>query len=799
MRIEKVAVLGSGVMGSAIAALMANADVPVLLLDIVPPNIKPDESRSAFAEKAVEKMLAGSPSPFTHKKKAKLVTAGNLEDDLGKLKDVDWIVEAVLEKIEVKQDVYRKIDAVRKKGSVVSSNTSTLPMHELLNGLPDSFAADFLITHFFNPPRFMRLLELSANPKTRKDAYAAIREFGEVTLGKGVVECKDTPGFIANRIGVYWLMAGLLDAMELGISVEEADAVMSKPVGIPKTGVFGLFDLIGIDLMPLIAKAMMATLPESDPFRKMYQEPELVKNMIADGYTGRKGKGGFYRLNKEGGKKTKEVIDLKTGEYAPEKKATLESVDAAKAGLAALVSHPDIGGRYAKAVLLKTLWYAASLIPEISDDIVRVDEAMRWGYSWKYGPFELIDRLKTPQAEGTAVFAAALQEAGLPMPEIIARANDRPLYRTEAGKRQYMTLWGEYGEIKQKPGELFIANLKLGGKPIKKNGSASIWDMGDGIACLEFTSKMNSIDPDILTLMEQAPEIVSKNFKGLVIGGDADNFSVGANLAFILLSANMSAWKMIGEVIRQGQRGVMGLKYANFPVVSALSGMALGGGCETILHSNAVQAHVESYPGLVEVGVGVIPAWGGCKEMLLRNLNVDQSKDSKNTGIIGGVKNAIGTLSTMPGVSKAFEQIVMAKVAGSAEEARDMNILRKSDHITMNRARLLQDAKNTALDMAKDYVAPIPASLSLPGKTGRYALMMAVDGYVKSGKATPHDAVIARHLAYVLTGGDTDITEQVSEQQLLDLEYEAFMELLKSKPTLARIEHMLDTGKPLRN
>jgi 3-hydroxyacyl-CoA dehydrogenase len=391
IEIKKIGVLGSGVMGSGIAAHVANAGIPVVLLDIVPK----EGGRSSLTEKAIERQLANKPPGFVHKDRAKLVTCGNLEDDLKKLSECDWIIEAVLEKLEVKQDVYRKIDSVRKPGSVISSNTSTLPIHELMKGLPDAFAKDFMITHFFNPPRFMRLLEVVRGEKTRTDAFEAISRFADVTLGKGIVECNDTPGFIANRIGVYWMTLGLLEAIRLGISVEEADAVMGKPVGIPKTGVFGLFDLIGIDLMPLIAREMLNTLPADDAFRKHYNEPALVTKMIADGYTGRKGKGGFYRINKQGEKKIKEVINLATGEYAAQGgKVSLASLDASKAGgLRALMSHDDIGGQYAWAVLSGTLHYAASLIPEIADGITGVDDAMRMGYNWKYGPFEMIDKL----------------------------------------------------------------------------------------------------------------------------------------------------------------------------------------------------------------------------------------------------------------------------------------------------------------------------------------------------------------------------------------------------------------------
>ncbi|MDE3059978.1 MAG: 3-hydroxyacyl-CoA dehydrogenase [Pseudomonadota bacterium] len=782
--IKKIAVLGSGVMGSGIAAHAANAGIPVLLLDIVKPG---EKNRNALTEGGVQKQLDAKPSGFAHKKNAKLVTCGNLEDDLAKLKDCDWIIEAVLEKFEVKQDVYRKIDKTRKPGSVVSSNTSTLPIHELMAGLPEAFAKDFMITHFFNPPRFMRLLEVVKGKDTRPDAFADISRFADVGLGKGVVECKDTPGFIANRIGVYWLMLGLIEAMRLGVTPEQADAVMGRPAGIPKTGIFGLFDLIGIDLMPLIAREMLNTLPKNDPFRKVYQEPDLVKKMIAEGYTGRKGKGGFYRINKQGDKKIKEVIDLKTGEYHPQgKKVELASIDAGKQGLKAVVESTDIGGQYAWAVLKETLYYAASLIPEIADDIHAVDSALKMGFNWKFGPFEMIDKL------GVDWFIGKLKAEGKTIPPILEKAAGKSLYKVENGQRQEMMLSSDYKPIIPPAGSLMLSDIKLSRKPVAKNPSASLWDLGDGIACLELTSKMNSVDMDILGMIEQSVELVKKDFKGLVIGNDADNFSVGANLGLMLMAANVAAWKDISDMIRRGQNAMMGLKYAPFPVVSSLAGMALGGGCEMVLHSNAAQAHLESYPGLVEVGVGLIPAWGGCKEMLLRHMGEKEVKG----GLIGGL---MATGGAMPAIKNVFETIALAKVAGSAEEARDAKILREDDRISMNRARVLADAKSRCLELAKDYAPPAPQTLHLPGGTARVALSMAVDGFAATGKATPHDVVVCKVLARVLSGGDTDISEALSEQKILDLEHEGFMELIKTKATLARIEHMLETGKPLRN
>lgn len=799
MEIRKVAVIGSGVMGSAIAAHVANSGTPVLLMDIVPEGA---ENRNALAEGAVERMKKADPAPFTHASKIKLVTPGNLEDDLGKLADVDWIIEAVLERLDVKHDVYRKIDSARKKGSVVSSNTSTIPLHHLIEGMPEAFKHDFMITHFFNPPRYMRLLELLGGPKTKKDSLAAIHAFADKNLGKGVVLCKDTPGFIANRIGCFWMTVGVLEAMKLGVSVEEADAVMGKPVGIPKTGVFGLLDLIGIDLMPLIAKAFKETLPPEDMFLKVYEEPALVKKMIADGYTGRKGKGGFYRLNKkEDGSKVKEVIDLKTGEYHPAGKADLKSVESAKSGLRSLLTHPDKGGQYAAAVMLQTLAYTASLIPEMAEDITSVDEAMRLGYNWKYGPFELIDRLGDKEISGAAWLAAALKEKGMEVPPLLTAAGNNSLYKKSEEGKQSIDLQGKYHAVHTPQHSWMLADKKTGKKPVKKNPSCAVWDIGDGVLCLEYTSKMNSVDPQILDMMQDLATFIPGKYKGLVIGNDADNFCVGANLGFVLFTANMAAWKMIDHTIKQGQDAYMALKYAPFPVVTAVSGMALGGGCEILMHSDAVQAHMETYTGLVEVGVGFVPGWGGCKEMLLRHSEARQ-KEASVTAKLGRMFsgfNLIRTANTMPSVIRSFEQIAMAKVAKSADEARDMLILRENDRITMNRARLLPDAKARVLELATNYAPPKPATIRLPGKTARAALYMGIRNFVKSGKATAHDEVVSKALADVLSGGSTDISNDLTEQNLLDLEREAFMYLVKTKGTLARVEHMLETGKPLRN
>lgn len=797
MTISKVAVVGSGVMGAAIAAHIANSGTPVLLFDIVPKDAK---DRNELAKKALESLKDRDPAPLVHRRKLKLMTACNLEDDLGKLKEVDWIIEAIIERKDIKQSLYKKLDEHRKPGSLVSSNTSTLPLKDLVEGMPERFRNDFLITHFFNPPRYMRLLELIPG-SVDSARVEMIRNFCDVKLGKGVVDCKDTPGFIANRIGIFWLTAALMHALRQKVTVEEADAVMGKPVGIPKTGVFGLMDLIGIDLLPLIAKAFGETLPKDDTFLQMYKEPPLIMKMIADGYTGRKGKGGFYRINKEGGGKVKESINLQTGEYAVSGKAELASVSDAKQGLRALVSHQDKGGKYAWAVLRDVLHYTASLIPEISDDIRRVDDAMKMGYAWKYGPFELIDRLGDKTITGTKWFAEKLKEEGLSIPPVLAAANGQPFYKTEETKRLFLNRNGSYDAIPFNPDAWTMADIKPGKKPVLKNASASLWDVGDGIACFEFNSKMNSLDPFILELLAKSTEKVKSDFRGLIIGNDGDNFSVGANIGVLLFAANVAAWKEIDGIIKQGQDTFMGLKFAPFPVVGAPSGMALGGGCEMLMHCDAVNAHIEFYSGLVEVGVGFVPGWGGCKEMIVRAMKARAEEDSLSAKM-GGMFSFISplkSLNAMPALTPVFTNISTANVSKSAELAKDMLILNARSHITMNRARVLADAKKLCLELTHGYQPPVPATVSLPGKTARMAFDMGVKQFEKQGKVTPHDKVVSAAVGYVISGGNTDITKELNEQQLLDLEREKFMELVRNPNTMARIEHMLETGKPLRN
>jgi len=772
--IKEAAVLGAGVMGAAIAAHMANAGITVHLLDIVP---KGAEDRNVQARTAIQKMLKQDPAPFTHKRNAKRVIPGNFEDDLDRLGRCDWICEAVIERLDIKQDLYAKVEAHRKAGSVVSSNTSTIPLAALMKGLPDSFRRDFMITHFFNPPRYMRLLEIVAGADTRRDAVETVRAFADRNLGKSVIDCNDTPGFIANRIGIYWLVASIVHAQDMGVTVEEADALIGKPFGIPKTGVFGLMDLVGLDIMPHVVGSMRQALPQGDPFHAIDRDLPLVTQMIEAGYTGRKGKGGFYRINRADGGKVKEVVSLDAFTYSPVTNPKPEILEAARTGGAgAILASQDRLGAYARAVMGATLAYAAYLVPEIHSDPAAIDEAVRLGYNWKQGPFELIDAI------GPTNLAAALKAEGRPVPPFLAQVGKGTIYRTIDGQLEVFRADGQYHRVTRPEGVLRLADIKRASKPVARNGSASLWDLGDGVACLEFHTKMNAIDDKIMEMIQTSIATVQKRFKALVLHNEGSNFSAGANLGLALFAVNIASWDQIEQLVAGGQKAYRTLRYAPFPVIAAPSGMALGGGCEAVLNSDAVQAHMESYIGLVEPGVGLIPAWGGCAELLHRH-----AADSK------------APKGPMPPTIRAFETISVATVAKSAEEARDHGFLRREDGITMNRDRVLADAKARALEMAESYTPPVRPEYRLPGPTGKVALEMAVEGFRRQGKTTPHDLTVADALAEVLSGGATDYLDPVDEDHVLALERRAFMRLLKTEPTLARIEHMLETGKPLRN
>ena len=774
--IEKVAVIGSGVMGAGIAAHCANAGCEVLLLDIV----KDENNRNSVAQSAIQQMLKSNPEMLMHKRNVKLISAGNIEDDLSKLSDVDWVVEVVIENLEIKRSLYENMSNHIGPNTIVSSNTSTLPRSALVEGMSEDMASRFLITHFFNPPRYLPLLEVVTAEEVDDSLVERICSFADQRLGKRVTMCNDTPGFIGNRLGVYFIQRAFKATLDHGLTVEQADAMLGRPIGVPKTAVFGLMDLVGIDLVPHVTSSMLEHLPSDDPFHDIAGTGgEIIEAMIADGYTGRKGKGGFYRLNKEGGKRVKEARNLSTGEYsAANRRAAFSSAKMGKQGLSRLMDYPDEGAAFVTDVLLDTLSYAAHIAPQVCDDIYSIDGAMKVGYNWKKGPFEMMDSI------GISDMVRRLKEAGREVPDLLTKAAEKgSFYSVEDGEIFQLDFDGVMVQVNRPESTLAVADLKRRGKPLKRNGSASIWDMGDDILLVEYHSKMNAVDPFIIEMLVDAVDMVEfGDWKGIVIGNDGSNFSAGANLGLVLFAVNLASWNEVEGFISAGQDAYQALKYCEVPVVAASTGMCLGGGAEVLLHCDAIQAHSESYIGLVEVGVGIVPAWGGCKELLAR-LN----------------KFNLVPEGPMGAAMKAFEYIGTAKVATSAEQARSMGFLGPDDGITMNRDRLLADAKQRALEMIDGYEPPEPHTYVLPGDSGFTALELAVKDLALSGQATPHDVVVTRELARILTGGDTDITESLTEEDILEMERKAIGWLGRQPDTLARMEHMLNTGKPLRN
>jgi 3-hydroxyacyl-CoA dehydrogenase len=737
--IERAGVIGAGVMGAGIAAHLANAGVPVALLDVVP----------GAAAAALERMRRAEPAPFMSTAAPALVTPGDLPDDATLLAGADWVVEAVVEDAAVKNGVYAGLREVVGPGCLVTSNTSTIPLAELdCDG----------ITHFFNPPRYLRLLEVVGPP----DRLGPIEAFGDERLGKTVVRCRDTPGFIANRLGGAWIDFAVSEAFARGMTVEEADALVSRAFACPKTGVFALLDVVGIDLMLLVQRSFAARLEPGDPLLGVDRPTAFIADMVAAGRTGRKGDGGFYRLDRSNGRRTKLGLDLETGEYRPSEKPRLAALEAARGGLRALIEHGDAYGAFARAVVLRTLAYAARVTPEVADSPATVDTAMETGYAWARGPFAMIDEL------GAEKVAAALQADGHAVPPLLVEA------AATGG-------FGDRRRARRQPGIALLRDVKQDAEPVQRNRSAALWDVGDGVLCLEFTTRMNALDPGVIEMAVASFSLIGDRFRALVIHNEGENFSVGANIAGVLLMANTAMWDQIELGIRGGQGAFAGLKYAPFPVVGASHGLCLGGGCEILLHCDAVQAHAETYMGLVETGVGIVPGWGGCKELLLR---------ATARATAGG---------PMPPVQEAFETIGLARVSRSAAEARELGFLRDGDRITMNRDRLLADARRRALELADGYRPPEPRELVLPGPAGAAAMRLAVHGLALTGQATPHDVVVTAELARVLSGGDADVTTPVPEQALFDLERSAVVALLRTEPTLDRMEHMLTTGKPLRN
>ncbi len=770
--IRRACVIGAGVMGTAIAAQIANSGTPVLLLDIPPQQDGARHgARDQLARDAVARALRTDPAPFMSAAAAGLIETGCIDDDLARVAECDWIIEAVVERLDVKQALYRRLEAHRRPGTAVSSNTSTIPRARLVEGLPAALSRDFLITHFFNPPRYMRLLEVVPGPDIDAALLARLEAFCDRRLGKSVVRAHDTPGFIANRIGTYWLQRGLLEAVDGGLTVEEADAAIGRALGIPKTGVFGLIDLVGLDLMPHITASLKASLPADDPFRALLRELPLLDRMIERGLTGRKGGGGFYRI--QGPDKVRQSIGLVSGEYRPSRRVELPAALARDP--AALLASDDRLGAYAWKVMGATLAYAASLVPAVADDIAAVDAAMRLGFNWKQGPFELLDRI------GPAAVAARLRREGAAVPALLQRVGEGSFYRTEGGALLQFGPDGGYHPVTRAEGVLLLEDVKRAGAALLRNKGAAAWDLGDGVACFEITTKMNAMDEPVLNLLGRTVALVRERFRALVLYTDAGNFSAGANLGLALFAANIAAWGEIDKLIGTGQQVFKALKYAPFPVVAAPAGLALGGGCELVLHADAVQAHAELYIGLVECGVGLVPGWGGTGEMLAR---CQQPGDPRGP---------------VPAAARLFETIGTATVSRSADEAGRLRFLRDGDGITMNRDRLLADAKARALSMVPDYVPPAPPEFRLSGASGRLLMRLAAEGFRRRGLAGEYDMTISDALAEVLSGGEADLVDAVSEKSLLELERRVFLRLIRSERSLARIEHMLDTGKPLRN
>lgn len=794
-QISKVAVLGAGVMGAAIAAHLANVGIPSLLLDIVPPDAGKDRDKVARA--GLEKALKARPAAFYSKRAAGLITVGNIEDDLEELADVDWIIEAVVERLDIKHALYTKIEQVLTPGTIISSNTSGLPAHMLTEGRSADFRSHFLITHFFNPVRYMKLLELVPAVDTDPALMEFMQQFATEVLGKGVVLCKDTPNFIANRIGIYGFMSTLHYALTEGYTVSEVDAILGPNMGRPKSAVFRTADLSGLDTTVHVADNLYKNATD-DPQREIFQMPETVREMLRRGMLGEKSGQGFYkRVKSPDGESTILELNLDTLEYQPQQKVRYPSLGAARnlsdpaERMLTVLAGDDRASQLARQTTADALMYSANLAGEIAGSIVAIDEAMRWGFNFDLGSFEAWDVL----LQHPDVMEKVLQ--GRELPELVRRvqAEGKGTFYTGAiGQRYFFDFHtGSYAPVPEPQGIISLQAVKAtSNNVVRDNGSASLIDLGDGVGCIEFHTKMNSIDEGIIEMLRYAVEEGQKQFRALVIGNEAADFSAGANLLLVLMGSRQGEWKMLEGAISGLQQAHQLLKYSPIPVVAAPAGRALGGGCEIIMHANHARAAAESYIGLVEVGVGLVPAGGGCKELLLRHgASVDSQKARKTGGSFTPAR-------------RAFETIAVATVSTSAVEAQELRFLRKSDAITPNRDLLLRDAKADALRLAGAQAAgkwqpAQPAMLLLPGIGARLVLEQQVENMLLMGKISEHDALVAHHLARVLTGGECSPITPVTEQYVLDLEREAFLSLCGTEKSQERMQAILMTGKPLRN
>lgn len=774
-------------MGSAIAAHLAGAGVKTHLLDIVPPNLTDQEktqpkARNRFADGGLEKALKAKPAAFYDPDAARLVQTGNLEDHLDRLSECDLVIEAIIEDLGIKQKLFEKIAPKLKPDAILASNTSGLSIAKMSGVLPAQLRPQFLVLHFFNPVRYMRLLEIAPGPETRPELVERMARFGE-WLGKGIVYAKDTANFVANRIGVYAMMFTMRAMLEDGLSVEQVDKIVGRPMGRPKSAAFDTADIVGLDTFAHVAKNCEASLP-NDEERGVFTLPEVVQKLIASGALGRKTGGGFYK--KVG--KDIQVIDLNTLQYRPQEKVRFDSLGAIKneedvgKRLKMLVNADDVAGKFAWKVLSRTLAYSARRLGEIADDVVNVDRAMRWGFNWDLGPFEAWDAI------GVKESVARMEQEGIALPEWVKKvaAAGGSFYSGGAKEPRFVDYkTGENRVVPFGPKELRIAALKESGKVVKENFGASLVDLGDGALGVEVHTKMNTLDPDVIGMLSEAVDIAEKDFEAIVIGNDGEHFGAGANLMLIMMGAQQKAWDQVEKIIRGLQASLQKVKYARVPVVAAPFQYTLGGAAEVAMAADACQAHAETYMGLVEVGVGLIPAGGGCLRMVERFTD-DAAK-------VKGV-------DLLPFIGEASLNVAMAKVATSADEAKKLRYLRQTDGISLNRAELLYAAKWRALGMARaGYRAPRPGTHTAVGLDAARTIGARIWGLVEGGYASDHDALIANKLAHILCGGYVAAGTELPDQHYLDLECEAFLSLCGEQKTLDRIGFMLMNNKPLRN
>ncbi|EIT87141.1 3-hydroxyacyl-CoA dehydrogenase NAD-binding protein [Fictibacillus macauensis ZFHKF-1] len=794
--IQKAAVLGSGVMGAGIAAHLANVGIPTLLLDMVPRELTDAEKakgitedhplfRNRLTNEAKARMLKQKPAPLTVKSNLDLISTGNFTDDMEKLKDVDWIIEVVVERLDVKQQIFEQVEKYRKHDSIVSSNTSGISINAMAMNRSENFKANFLGTHFFNPPRYLKLLELIPTQDTNPEIVAFMKTFGEDVLGKGVVLAKDTPNFIANRIGTYGLMITVQEMMKQGYSVGEVDSVTGPLIGRPKSATFRTLDVVGLDTFVHVAKNVYDQVEGKE--KEIFDIPPFLKEMVDKGWMGSKSGQGFYLKQKSA--KGAEILELnpETMEYKPVQKLKSAAVAQAKQlktteqKVKALLYSKDRVGEMLWSIIKPVLLYSAEKCYEIADDIHAIDQAMKWGFGWEHGPFEIWDAI------GVQESVSRMKEEGETIPAWITtflEEGNTSFYSKDNGNISYYHL-GQYVAVVENKKNIHLSLLKEKGNVIDKNSGASLIDLGDGVACLEFTSPNNALGSDIIAMLHKGLDEVDKNYEGLVIGNQGKNFCVGANLMLILMEAQDDNFFELDMMVRQFQQAMARIRYSAKPVVAANFGMTLGGGVEISLPAAEVQMSQETYMGLVEVGVGLIPGGGGNKELLLRQME----------RLPKGV-----AFDHQAVVNNVFETIAMAKVSTSAHEAAKLGYLRPQDGVSVNGDHLLHDAKQRVLGLAKKgYVAPKPTKIPVVGEAGYATLSLGIETMGFGGYISEHDKKIAKKLAFVLAGGRVPAGTLVDEQYLLDLEREAFLSLAGEAKSQARMQHMLTKGKPLRN